>query len=283
MSQVKHVLVDKNKPVTFQAGQQFVVKVAATVVAKIEICSCKADSSTIYAKMVSVVDQSVAKASVFDANMNFLKTGYLRGKAIYQVVEEEALIAVFDIETYYPNHRQALVGKQFITGKVGEVYVVRQKVTRNGNPAPRGDWSTPSEDITYLMTCNEDGVLTAENVKTGSLNFGVQTVMRLDGQSLLSKYPLFNDYYVYRLIPNEPVVTKEPIYGIAKTVFDQTVDRYIVWSPGSRSPSQQIFTSAKQARYVAYRLTEQNKGQVFYWAKLEGYSQWGEILESSVG
>lgn len=94
------------------------------------------------------------------------------------------------------------------------------------------------------------------------------------GSRSFTDYPyLLNDeilkgYAIYELVP-------ETVEGVVKT--EQDKERYIVWCPASTSPCQQIFTSARQARYVAYRMSEEHKGKVFHWAKLEGSAQWGEL------
>lgn len=150
MSRIEHVLINKKKAFTFEAGQRFVVKVAKSIVASIQINQTKSNPDALYA----IVSSNYGKS--YKDTTNVLQHFY--GMAIYQVVEVE-----------------------------------------------------------------------------------------------------------------------EPVFGIIKTVLDKTVDRYIVWSPSSRQPSQQIFTSAKQARYVAYRMSEQNKGHVFYWSKLEGNAQCVEL------
>lgn len=154
MSLVKHVLVDKKKAFTFQAGQQFVIKVAKSVVARIFIKASKADTSALYA----VVAKS--EGSMYLEVKNLFNNFY--GMAIYQVVEEPTT----------------------------------------------------------------------------------------------------------------------PVFGVIKTPEER--DLYIVWSPGSRQPPQQLFVSAKQARFVAYRMSEQHKGEVFHWAKVEGHSQRGQLPDPSV-
>lgn len=98
--------------------------------------------------------------------------------------------------------------------------------------------------------------------------------LNTSGRCSLWVYPylLTNDilkgYAIYEMVP----VSGE---GVIKT--EQTEERYIVWCPASTSPCQQIFTSARQARYVAYRMSEEHKGKVFHWAKLEGSAHWGPL------
>lgn len=270
MVRTEHVLINKKKPFVFEAGQKFVVKIAKNIVATLKVT----DRKTRNGLPILQYQDAYEVKDMHGVSCLFRVCNHLYGKAVYQVVETEVearpVMIVFDIETHYPNHREALVGKQFITGKVGEVYVARRKV-----PKPAGEvWEVktkPSEEIEMLITSTIDGTI---NVAVAD---GSYTGFFLN-QGTVRNISFFDDFYIFRLLSNEPPV-KEPIFGVAKTVFDQTAERYIVWSPGSRQPSQQIFTSARQARYVAYRMTEENKGQVFYWAKLEGHSQWGELPE----
>lgn len=119
--------------------------------------------------------------------------------------------------------------------------------------------------VTDRKTSNDISILEYEDA---------HMVMSVRGVSCFFK--TFHSLYgkaVYQVIH---VTEEESVFGVVKnTIKDK--DWYLVWSPGSRQPSQQIFTSAKQARYVAYRMSEHNKGQIFYWAKLEGHAQWGKI------
>lgn len=80
---------------------------------------------------------------------------------------------------------------------------------------------------------------------------------------------------IYQVVETEESANT---FGVVKTLIEEK-GWYIVWSPGSNQPSQQIFVSDRQARFVAYRMSEEHQGQIFYWAKLEGHAQWGELLD----
>lgn len=249
-------LVNKKRPHSFTVGEYFVVKVAKSVVGRFTIVE---KSGTKYAK-------GTYRGVPFNEVLSpyFLDDETFYGKAIYRV-EERRSIAVFDLETEYPNHREALVGKQFVTGKKGEVYIARQKVNKSAHESV-GAWETtvkPSDEIDFILKFVEDNICIVTNIKS-------EFKFRCRVDNTLKEIPLFIDYYIFKLIPTR----KE---GVVKTVLE--ADRYIVWTPSSIAPPQQIFTSAKQARYVSYRMTEQHKdtGEIFYWAKLEGHAQWGNL------
>jgi len=249
-------LMNKKRPHSFTAGEYFVVKVAKSVVGRFTIVEKR---GTRYAKGVYLgVPFNVAIRPYFLDDETFY------GKAIYKVEERKNIVA-FDLETEYPNHSEVLVGKQFVTGKKGEVYVARAKVDKTAQDVV-GYWGVtvkPSDEIRFILKFVEDSICIVTDVESG-LKF------RYKVDKTLKEIPLFNDYYIFKLIST----ARE---GVVKTTLEE--ERYIVWTPSSIAPPQQIFTSAKQARYVSYRMTEQHKatGAIFYWAKLEGHAHWGIV------
>lgn len=255
-------LVNKKRPHSFSVGEYFVVKVAKSVVGRFTIVEKR---GTKYAK-------GTYRGVPFNEAVEpyFLDDETFYGKAIYKV-EERKNIAVFDLETEYPNHREALVGKQFVTGKKGEVYIARAKVDKSKSD-DAGYWGTtrkPSDEIDLILICREDRVFQLICPKTD-----MRTMFYIpEGKTLKDTIIPLSDHYLFRLLP----VESESKEGVIKTVIEE--ERYIVWTPSSIAPPQQIFTSAKQARYVSYRMTEQHKatGAIFYWAKLEGHAQWGNL------
>lgn len=257
MSQVEYTLLNKKLAFSFSVGQKFAVKVANNIVGEFIISRL---NGRLYA-----VGKFMGYSFCERTSPYFLDDESFYGKAVYQVIETEN----FNPEVEYPNHRKALVGKQFVTGRRGEVYIACRKVRKTAQD-PVGAWGAnykAADDISFVLRCETDGQFTVQDLERNS-NYYFQVNSNMRNTAFLV------DYFLYRLIPNEVQPTAQ--YGVIKTPTDDR-SMYIIWTPSSIAPPQQIFTSAKQARYVAYRMSEQHKGCIFHWAKLEGHAQWGEL------